>query len=388
MTCALHSRGSFGGKSRAAPLIWERFGRVENVVEPFAGSLAVLLARPDEPGVETVNDVDGHLCNFFRSVQRYPEQVAEAADGPVNELDLHARHRYLTKMRGKLAARLEADPFYCNHMVAGWWVWGISAWIGSGWCSGEAKKKAPDIGSRGGSTDDGRGVHGKKMRRQIQDVGGNGDSGGRGRGVHSKALRVSLAGGGEGFPGQGPHPYPGRGVNGAGFRRQLPHLLGQAADGNNRPDYGKGIHGQHRRSALYELFDLLSRRLRYVRVVCGDWRRIMTPSVTWKHGMTGVVLDPPYDGYESLYADGQPVSASVRQWCIEEATNGQGAKLLRVALCGYEGEHNELEALGWTKVAWKAHGGMGNQSGDNENAHRERIWFSPACLGERQRSLF
>lgn len=32
----------FGGKSRAAHLVWERFGAVGNYVEPFAGSLAVL----------------------------------------------------------------------------------------------------------------------------------------------------------------------------------------------------------------------------------------------------------------------------------------------------------------------------------------------------------
>jgi site-specific DNA-adenine methylase len=33
----------FGGKSRAAKLIWSRLGDVPNYVEPFAGSLAVLL---------------------------------------------------------------------------------------------------------------------------------------------------------------------------------------------------------------------------------------------------------------------------------------------------------------------------------------------------------
>lgn len=36
----------FGGKSRAAPLVWSALGDVANYVEPFAGSLAVLLARP------------------------------------------------------------------------------------------------------------------------------------------------------------------------------------------------------------------------------------------------------------------------------------------------------------------------------------------------------
>lgn len=50
----------FGGKSLAAPLIWRAFGNVPNDVEPFAGSLATLLAPPGGPGkVETVNDKDG-----------------------------------------------------------------------------------------------------------------------------------------------------------------------------------------------------------------------------------------------------------------------------------------------------------------------------------------
>lgn len=44
----------FGGKSRAAHLIWPRFGNVPNYVEPFAGSLAVLLNRPHAPA----NDVE------------------------------------------------------------------------------------------------------------------------------------------------------------------------------------------------------------------------------------------------------------------------------------------------------------------------------------------
>jgi hypothetical protein len=55
---------------------------------------------------------------------------------------------------------------------------------------------------------------------------------------------------------------------------------------------------------------------------------------------------------------------------------------MRIALCGYEGEHAALEAAGWEVVSWKAKGGYSNQrsDGDNGNKHRERIWFSPACL--------
>lgn len=35
----------FGGKSRVAEPVWQRFDDVPNYVEPFAGFLAILLAR-------------------------------------------------------------------------------------------------------------------------------------------------------------------------------------------------------------------------------------------------------------------------------------------------------------------------------------------------------
>ncbi len=64
------------------------------------------------------------------------------------------------------------------------------------------------------------------------------------------------------------------------------------------------------------------------------------------------------------------------EWCKENGDN----KLLRVALCGYEGEHEMPDQ--WECVAWKARGGYGSQGNGagRENSKRERIWFSPACL--------
>ncbi len=65
----------FGGKSRAAPLIWSRLGEVDNYVEPFAGSLAVLLGSPRIARTETVNDKDGFIANFWRAVAADPNAV-------------------------------------------------------------------------------------------------------------------------------------------------------------------------------------------------------------------------------------------------------------------------------------------------------------------------
>lgn len=87
----------FGGKSRAAAEIWQRFGNVNNYVEPFAGGLATLLLRPDfdknqDFGIEIINDLDCYVANFWRAVSQDSEGVARFADWPVNEADLHARH--------------------------------------------------------------------------------------------------------------------------------------------------------------------------------------------------------------------------------------------------------------------------------------------------------
>jgi DNA adenine methylase len=147
----------FGGKSAVAAEVWSRLGSPSHYIEPFAGSLAVLLARPDwRPGprqfTETVNDADGLLCNFWRAVAQSPDAVAEAADWPVFELDLHARHAELIARRAEVTERLRADPRWCDPELAGWWVWGAGAWIGDGW-GDRAAQQMPHIG------DTGRGVH-------------------------------------------------------------------------------------------------------------------------------------------------------------------------------------------------------------------------------------
>ena len=64
----------FGGKRRAAEIVWRALGDPGGYVEPFAGSAAVLLARPPMSGrrVETINDADGWLVNAWRAIQLAP----------------------------------------------------------------------------------------------------------------------------------------------------------------------------------------------------------------------------------------------------------------------------------------------------------------------------
>jgi DNA adenine methylase len=313
----------YGGKSLAAPAIWRAFGNVPNYVEPFAGSLATLLARPHAPKVETANDKDGLISNFWRAVQHAPDDVARWADWPVNEADLHARHRWLVEQALPLTEKLVADPEYYDAKVAGWWVWGISAWIGNGWCSVD-----------------------ERLHRCLPKVGG-----------------------------------PGHGIN---------------APSRKKPKTNRdtGVHAQHRKTprnargatgvvavtptsdGLIELFEELCARLRGVRICCGDWMRVLgrsTLGIDTAHGMTpcGVLLDPPYAHgarEKRLYReDSASLSHDVRTWALANGDNPQ----LRIALCGWEGEHDMPSS--WTRISVRT-------KGSGKNRDKERIWFSPHCL--------
>jgi site-specific DNA-adenine methylase len=326
----------FGGKSRVADLIWSRFGDAPNYVEPFFGSGAVLLQRPHPPKTETVNDLNAFICNFWRAVKHDPAAVAEHCSFPVNENHLHSVHRWLVLKVGEdgLRAKLDADPDYFDPLVAGRWVWGACAWIGSGWCSDPRKKAAARNAGQG-------------INRQLPHVGD------AGRGIHRKLPHVGDAG--------------------RGIHRKLPHV----------GDAGRG-------AALLAYIEDLSARLHGVRVCCGEWDRVLGPSVTFRHGITAVFLDPPYaeeaGRADGLYAnDDLHVSHAVREWAIANGTNRQ----LRICLAGYEGEHDLPES--WECVEWKTRGGYGSQrqDGENENPHKERLWFSPYCIKPaRVRTLF
>lgn len=68
----------YGGKTKLAERIADLLPEHQHYVEPFAGSLAVLLAKKPAR-METVNDIDGDLMTFWRVLRDQPDDLARAA---------------------------------------------------------------------------------------------------------------------------------------------------------------------------------------------------------------------------------------------------------------------------------------------------------------------
>lgn len=433
-----------GGKRKIAATIWAALGSPRVYVEPFAGSLAVLLSRPNEPGIETVNDVDGHLSNVWRAIKYAPAEAAFHADFPVSEVDLHARHRELVRRAPEVRAACEADPRWFDAELAGWWIWGASQWIGGGWCAERTRGRdhsRPSISHASKGVQSGaalgaepkrqkpatshasHGVHSGEVHRSRPHVMGNNE----GRGVHRPPRRrpnLTTAGSGVQRPepiaetwqqrphlttaGMGVHaadpwqsrPYLGdssRGVHQLDLQRQMPDAHGLGGKGVTGVEVtrqipacnglgGAGVAGATV-TGIPGWFQRLAARLRRVRILCGDFERVLSKSTLYVEGsnVAAVFLDPPYDhdmrdGELYAHDDGE-ASTRAREWAIAHGDDPR----LRIILAGLEGEH--AMPASWCCVPWTGPAGLGRVSG---NRHKERLWLSPHCLAletPRQASL-
>ena len=68
--------GWYGGKYSHLDWLLPLLPKCHHYCEPFAGSAAVLLNRESSP-IETYNDIDGEVCNFFRVLREDKERLIE-----------------------------------------------------------------------------------------------------------------------------------------------------------------------------------------------------------------------------------------------------------------------------------------------------------------------
>lgn len=324
----------YGGKSTIATSVWQALGQPKHYMEPFFGSGAVLLSRPDYQigtHIESVCDKDGFLSNVWRSLQADPDEVAKWCDFPVNHADLAARRKRLIENEEYLLQNLITDDNWYDAKLAGYWIWAASCWIGSG----------------------------------LTRLGKRPHLSGGGMGVHALGQIPHLADGGRGI-----------------------HALVQIPDGS---DDGKAVQEPYNTNT-YRWFRQLSERLRYVRVVCGDWTRVCGGDWQDKIGSCGIFFDPPY-GVETRHTDiyhhdSTSVAAAVREWCKERGNRPS----YRIVLAGYFEEHEELLDCGWRVQRWTSQGGYGNlarllESQGRQNRYREALFFSPHCIESQSKLL-
>lgn len=154
---------------------------------------------------------------------------------------------------------------------------------------------------------------------------------------------------------------------------QIPHAS-DAGMGVQAVSLGKIPHAGNAGRGVRKWLAALSRRLERVRIVHGSWDRCLNHHFGGED--TAVFLDPPYRAFEALYSDAShPVADDVAAWAREHAH-------LRIALCGHRGDY---DLPGWDTLDWS----RGRLTyGGKSTTDAECIWFSPACLGARQGSLF
>ena len=302
----------FGGKSTVAEIVWDSLGQVGRYIEPFFGSGAILLARPDFGNSETVqheivNDADCYLANVWRALKFKPDETAEYTDWPVNHCDLTARREWLMQNAPSIE-HLQNDPEWCDPKAAGFWIWGMSCWIGGGFTS------------RIDGIPDG-------TRNKIKGT--------------------------------------------------RPHIVGN-----------RGIQSSKN---VKETFEKLSNRLKNVKVVCGDWKRVCGGN--WqKNGVSscGFFFDPPYsvtDRSDCYEVEDYEVAKEVQAYCLEKGKE----KGVRIVIAGYYEEHESLLSHGWTFESWTTNGGYGNMGGEDcqgkKNRFKEALFFSPNCIKKGKLNL-
>lgn len=340
-----------GGKSAIIAALNARFGAVQNRVDAFCGSAAWILGSPPAP-VETINDMSGDIVNAYRAIRADPDAVAQHCAWPVSEADFTARRIALKTTLPERAARCMADPEWYDARAAGYFLYVLAVNIGND-CYADGPWTV--VNGRLVVQADAAGAG---IGRRLPDVGAT---------VHGTPNR--------------------RGISAMRITRMLPAI---AAGGEGRL-HARGVVALQEEASIRTYLAAIARRLQRVRIVCGDWRRVLAPSITTNFGPTAVLIDPPYPSDLHGVRYGVPGEENVwydaARWAVDHGDD----PLLRIAVCGYwTPDIDALFPSSWERMRWVANGGYGNQGNGigRTNRLRECVWFSPHCTHARQETLF
>ena len=313
----------FGGKRLIAPTVWELLGNPQSYIEPFAGGLAVLLARPMPIAAnvyETVNDIDGTIVNIWRSIRQDPETLAVWLDRPPAEADLVAVHNYLAQNKERIEQLVRSHPDACDPLAAAYHIHYLRYKVGGIELQGTLRTAKPM------------------------------------------------------FP-----------VKGRNYQLML------VRDGDLR----RAIFDKRGAAQLYAI----ARRLRYVRILCGDWSRCFT-GYHWRGKESsgsqltvGVYMDPPYadtDRSDVYTHESYEVAYEAMEWCLQHAHE----PWLRIVFSSYDEFLKppwceRLAAGGWRIINWKTGGGYSQlcKHKVNLNPLSEVLYISPNCRPHPQAVL-
>lgn len=342
-----------GGKRAWAADVWPRLGRTDNYLEPFGGSLAMLLCCPHPAKREVVCERNHYITNAWRAIQEDPEGVAYYADRPTNHDDFRAAAIWLANWTERVIEMdLWADLDWYDSRAAGLWIWGQSLSIGLDFPAFKGKRKSdeiPLVSDRPGA----RGV--SQQKRNIPND------------------RVPLV-----------SDYPGaRGVS-----QQKRNIPIDRVPTVNHVISGQGVSAQRRTipsgpGRLVPWMLALSARIKPMTILDRDWKGITSNSVTMrtpshpKH-TTALFADPPYKTaqqnsakYSLSDAAADDVAEAAWRWCSapEQADDPR----MRIAFCAHLGDF-DLPA-GWTR---KTRDMQIRKAGKKPTT--DCIMFSPHCL--------
>jgi hypothetical protein len=279
-----------------------------------------------------MNDSNALIVNFWRALEKDPDSVLLHATRPVSDLDMWAAEFACKEWATKHITHMAGDLEYHDVRMAGLWLYGQCNYL------------ANNFGSLTGPWHSVLDDRGDKHMMRVPD------------------MKIDM-----------------------GIRAQVPDMKGDMGIRAMVPEMkgDKGIRAKVPEMTWNDALRILQDRLHRFRILCGDWKRVLTPGLLHEYSQDGsafIFLDPPYDdslgqgagtSYVGTEGPGNyySVSAEVREWCKAMT---ETACPHTIVLCGRYTEHDALlDTPGWTKIPGKA---KSSYAIDKTASKQEFLW--------------